>query len=102
MLVCSTPGKIKIFRFKGTAVGIGVASGTDAGIIEYSIDNSKWKSLDLFTPWSKSLYLPWFLTLNDELPPGPHTLKMRLSSDKNLLSNGTGCILRFLYVNNAN
>ena len=102
MLVCSTPGNVKIFRFIGTAVGIAVSSGPDAGIIEYSIDNSKWNSLDLFTPWSKSVYLPWFLTLNDELTPGSHTLKMRLSSDKNPLSNGTTCILRFLYVNNAN
>jgi sialidase-1 len=102
MLVCSTPGKVKIFRFKGTAVGIATASGPNAGIIEYSIDNSKWNSVDLFTQWSNSVYLPWFLTLNDELNPGSHTLKMRLSSEKNQLSNGTTCILRFLYVNNAN
>lgn len=99
MLVCSTPGKIKIFRFKGTAVGIAIASGPDSGILEYSIDNSKWNRLDLFTQWSKTVHLPWFLTLNDELVPGSHTLKIRLSNDKNQLSNGTSCILRYFYVN---
>jgi hypothetical protein len=44
MLVGEYPGKIIKFQFKGNAVGIAVAAGPDAGIIEYSIDESDWKN----------------------------------------------------------
>lgn len=102
MLICTKPGKVKTFRFKGTAVGIAIASGPDAGIIEYSIDNSKWSSIDLHTRWSNSVHLPWFVTLSDELKQGSHTLKIRLGNDKNQASNGTVCRIRYFYVNNSN
>ena len=37
MLIGSEPGKILKFPFRGSTVGIAVAAGPDAGIIEYSI-----------------------------------------------------------------
>ena len=54
MLVGEYPGKIIKFSFKGTAVGIAVAAGHDAGIIEYSVDDQPWQKqafsmLDLVT-----------------------------------------------------
>jgi lysophospholipase L1-like esterase len=99
MLICSSPGKILKFSFKGTAVGLAVASGPDAGIIDYSIDNEGWKSLDLFTQWSSSLHLPWFVTLGDDLKKGSHTLRLRLNSKSNQASKGTVCRIRYFYVN---
>jgi len=87
------------FGFKGTAVGLAVASGPDAGIIDYCIDGREWHSLDLFTQWSNSLHLPWFVTLGDGLQMGNHTLKIRLNSNKNLSSKGTVCRIRYFYVN---
>ncbi len=99
MVVGTSQGKILKFRFNGTAVGIAVAAGPDAGIIEYSIDNSEWKRKDLFTKWSNYLHLPWFITLNDELKPGSHTLMMRLASERNKLSKGNACRIRYFYVN---
>jgi pimeloyl-ACP methyl ester carboxylesterase len=99
MLICTVPDKILKFDFSGTAVGLAVASGPDAGIINYCIDGDDWKSLDLFTQWSRSLHLPWFVTLGDGLKQGNHTLRIRLSSNKNQASKGTACRIRYFYVN---
>ena len=99
MLVGDYPGKIIKFQFKGNAVGIAVAAGPDAGILEYSVDNSDWQKKDLFTQWSKNLYLPWFYTLDSGLKNGKHTLQVRLTKDKNPESVGNKCIVRYFYVN---
>jgi pimeloyl-ACP methyl ester carboxylesterase len=99
MLICTEPGKILKKTLSGTAIGIAIAAGPDAGIIDYSIDGKEWKSLDLFTQWSGSLHLPWFVTLGDELKKGSHTLRIRLNKNSNPLSRGTACRIRYFYVN---
>ncbi len=99
MLVGDYPGKIIKFQFEGNAVGIAVAAGPDAGIIEYSIDDSDWKKQDLFTTWSKNLYLPWFYTLDSGLKGKKHTLQIRLTDEKNSESTGNKCVLRYFYFN---
>lgn len=99
MLVGEYPGKIIKFHFRGNAVGIAVAAGPDAGIIEYSIDNSDWKKQDLFTKWSKGLYLPWYFTLEHGLKNKKHTLQIRLIEEKNKESLGNKCMLRYFYYN---
>ena len=82
--------------FKGDAVGIAIVSGPDAGIIEYRIDKGKTKTLNLFTEWSHSLHLPWYLMLADELKNVEHTLEVRISSSKRN-SGGNACrIVHFL------
>lgn len=99
MLIGDTPGKVMTFRFSGRAIGIAVASGPDAGIIEYRIDGSGWQKKDLFTPWSQSLHLPWFFTLKDDLSRGKHKLEIRLTPDKNPAGTGTSCRIRYFYLN---
>ena len=99
MLVGKEPGRILKFGFRGSAVGIAIAAGPDAGIIEYSIDGKEWKTIDLYTQWSGWLHLPWYLTLGDELKPGSHVLRMRLSDSKNEASKGTVCRIRYFFVN---
>jgi pimeloyl-ACP methyl ester carboxylesterase len=99
MLIGSEPGKVLKFAFTGSTVGIAVASGPDAGIIEYSIDGKEWKSCDLFTQWSGMLHLPWYLTLGDELKKGSHVLRICLSNNKNEASIGTVCRIRYFFVN---
>ena len=99
MLICTEPGKILRKSFKGTAVGLAVAAGPDAGIIDYRIDGKEWKSLDLFTQWSGSLHLPWFITLGDELKNGFHTLSIRLNTHSNTRSKGTACRIRYFFTN---
>jgi sialidase-1 len=99
MLVGDYPGKVIKFHFKGNAVGIAVAAGSDAGIVEYSIDNSDWKKRDLFTKWSKQLYLPWYYTLAAGLKNKKHTLQIRMAEEKNPESVGNKCVLRYFYFN---
>ncbi|MBE7179320.1 MAG: SGNH/GDSL hydrolase family protein, partial [Mucilaginibacter polytrichastri] len=55
------PGASFDLTFSGTAVGIGIVSGDDAGTIEYAVDNSPYRTIDLFTEWSNQLHLPWYL-----------------------------------------
>lgn len=99
MLVGEYPGKVIKFQFKGNAVGIAVAAGPDAGVIEYSIDETVWKKQDLYTQWSKNLHLPWFYTLGSGLKKGKHTLQIRLTNDKNPESTGNKCVVRYFYFN---
>jgi len=101
MLVGEFPGKIIKFQFEGNAVGIAVAAGPDSGVIEYSIDDSEWQKQDLFTQWSKNLYLPWFYTLGSGLKKGKHTLQIRITEEKNPESTGNRCVLRYFYFNQA-
>jgi hypothetical protein len=99
MLVGRQPGDCLSLPFEGRAVGIMVAAGPDAGMIEFRIDSGDWQSLDLFTAWSTQLYLPWYYTLAAELEPGPHTLELRIGKEKNENSLGTSCILKSFFVN---
>ncbi len=99
MLVGEYPGKIIKFSFKGTAVGIAVAAGPDAGIVEYSVDDAPWQQVDLFTRWSSGLFLPWYYTLENELKNRNHTLQLRLAKEKNPESTGKKCILKYFYFN---
>ncbi|MBD0831623.1 SGNH/GDSL hydrolase family protein [Aestuariibaculum sediminum] len=100
MLVSESFGIEYKYKFKGDAVGIAIAAGPDAGIIEYCIDNGKWKKQDLFTKWSSGLHIPWYFTLGSELEFGKHSLKIRMLKEKNPQSKGNICRIRYFYVNN--
>ncbi len=99
MLVGSYPAKTLKFGFEGNAVGIAVAAGPDAGIVEYRIDKGEWKKRDLFTKHSKMYHLPWYYVLADALPDGKHTLELRLTGEKNDFSVGNKCVIRYFFVN---
>jgi sialidase-1 len=96
VLEASKAGSSFTFSFIGNAVGIAIVSGSDAGIIEYRIDNGKIQTLNLFTQWSNSLHLPWYLILGDNLNKGRHVLEVKtVLSQKN--SGRTACrIVHFL------
>lgn len=84
-------------RFTGDVIGIAVISGPDAGVINYSIDGEQQKQTDLFTPWSKSLHLPWYLLLGSGLKKGNHVLNISIDQKKNVNSKGNACrIVYFL------
>lgn len=97
MLISETPDATLKLKFSGTAVGIAVAAGPDAGIIEYRIDKGDWRTLDLATRWSQSLHLPWYYTLDADLSPKAHQLELRLA--KNQMQKA--CRIRCFYVNEA-
>ncbi|CAH0994478.1 hypothetical protein EMA8858_00588 [Emticicia aquatica] len=99
MLVCDKIGGKLHLKFKGNVIGVAVAAGKDAGIIEYRVDGKNWKKYDLFTQWSKSLHLPWFCTLENTLTGDEHTLEIRISAEKNAQSLGNTYRIRYFYVN---
>ena len=99
MLVDKKPGDSFVFKFHGKAVGIMVAAGPDAGMIEYSIDGKDAEKVDLFTQWSSNLYLPWYKTLASELDNNQHELKVKISQDTNPQSLGNSCIIKAFYIN---
>lgn len=99
MLIAETAGAEFDFEFKGTAVGICVAAGPDAGIIEYSLDNGPFKKQDLFTKWSKKLNIPWYYVLENELSDKSHKIRIRISQEKNPDSKGNACRIVHLLVN---
>jgi len=99
MLVSTVAGSSFTLKFKGTAIGIAIVSGADAGILRYSIDNGAEKQLDLFTQWSSSLHLPWYLLFGSNLTDTEHVLKVTVSSEKNKNSKGTACRIANFLVN---
>jgi len=99
MLIGQDEGSTLEFQFSGNTVGIAVAAGPDAGVIEFRIDEENWQKQDLFTKWSSNLHLPWYYTLGAGLPDGEHTLQIRMSGEKNPQSFGTTCRIRYFYVN---
>jgi sialidase-1 len=99
-LIAQKPEALMEFTFTGNAVGICIASGPDAGIIEFRIDQEPFKKLDLFTIWSKDLHLPWYLVLGEQLKNKKHTLEIRTTTDKNPESTGNACRILHFLVNN--
>ncbi|WP_316812649.1 SGNH/GDSL hydrolase family protein [Pedobacter heparinus] len=90
-------GAVLTYNFKGTSIGLGVVSGPDAGTIEWSIDGSNFIKQELYTPWSNSLHLPWYVLLQSGLPDREHVLKIKISEIKNERSKGHACrIVHFL------
>ena len=99
MLIGYKPGNILKLKFEGSSVGIAVASGPDAGIIEYRIDKEEWTTLNLFTRWSKNFHLPCLYTLSTGLSKGKHLLEIRISRNKDERSTGHASRIRYFYVN---
>ena len=89
MLVAKKPGSELEIEFNGRAIGMFVAAGPDAGIVEYSIDGGAWRERDLFTKWSRGLHIPWAYVLENELSPdSTHKIVVRVSDKKNEKSKG--------------
>lgn len=99
MLCAEQPGAEIKLTCKGRAIGIAVAAGPDAGMIEYSINGSPFQHIDLFTKWSSQLHLPWYYVLNSELSLGKHILTVKISDDKNPSSTGHACRIKHFFVN---
>lgn len=102
MLVGTQPGDSFEHSFVGTAVGLFVAAGPDAGVIEFKINDGPWTTQDLYTNWSKGLHIPWLYILAAELKPGvKNKLYVRISNEKNSASKGHACRIVHLAVNGS-
>jgi len=97
VLQATRPGATLTLQFQGPSIGLFVNSGADAGLVEFSIDGSPFRTRDLFTHWSQSLHLPWAVMLDGDLAPGNHTLTLRVSESRHSRSCGNAVrIVHFL------
>lgn len=95
MLVGDNPGDSFSYSFTGSAIGLVVVAGPDAGEVSCRIDNGKWKTLDIGTP-HRGIHLPRLHVLFDKLDPKQHhTLTVKL----NKVDKPTACRLVYLAVN---
>ncbi|WP_182870538.1 GDSL-type esterase/lipase family protein [Rhodopirellula sp. JC639] len=97
LTVATVPGAELEVAFSGTAVGLFVLAGPDAGVVEFSIDDGDWQAADLFHRFSKGLHYPRTVVLKSGLDDGPHRLKLRVSKKKNEASQGNAArVLEFV------
>lgn len=99
MLVATDPDASLDLPFNGTAVGMAVVSGPDAGIVSYRIDHGPTRRIDLYTQWSRSLYLPWYVLFEGALKGGKHVLHLTMTAARNSHSSGTACYIAYFLVN---
>ncbi|MBT3377434.1 MAG: hypothetical protein HN742_34475 [Lentisphaerae bacterium] len=88
LLTCTSPEAPISIPFTGTAIGLYVVAGPDAGIIEFSVDGGDKQRVDLYHRHSANLHYPRTCMLAQELPAGQHTVELRMSRDKNAKSTG--------------
>jgi lysophospholipase L1-like esterase len=101
-LVGEKPGDRFEFSSTGSAVGLFVAAGPDAGVLQYQVDGGEWKTQDLFTRWSEGLHIPWLFVLEPELKEdASHRLVVVVSSRKNERSRGHSCRIVNFAVNDT-
>jgi sialidase-1 len=98
-LVGTQPGAEFSFDFVGRGVGLLITSGPDAGVVASSVDGGPWQSIDTFTVSSPSLHLPWAVMLADDLKPGRHTIRVRISPARNPKSLGHALRVQRLLLN---
>ena len=87
------------FSFEGTGCGLFIASGPDAGHIDFSIDGGPPRTLDTMTRFSSGLHLPRALILDDQLESGSHTTKVRITTTSAPKSTGTALRVFHLLLN---
>lgn len=88
LLSCTTPGAALRIPFEGTAIGLYVVAGPDAGTLEFSVDGGATKSVDLYHRHSANLHYPRTCMLAQELPPGEHVAEVRTAQTQNPKSKG--------------
>jgi lysophospholipase L1-like esterase len=97
MLCATEPGAELTLSFRGTAIGVFIVAGPDAGRVEASIDGGAYRPYDLFHNYSRGLHYPRTVVFDADLAPGPHTLKLRMTAQKNAASAGTALrIMQFV------
>ncbi len=97
MLVGEKPGDVFMYKFKGTAIGLALASGPDAGMVECFINGGVPKIIDLYSKWSSDIHLPRYLILDSAMSKGVNYLSIRIMQPKNSRSTGNKCrVVSFL------
>ncbi len=82
-------GATLTLEFEGTAIGMYVLAGPDAGMVEYSIDGKPFEAADLYHRYSSGLHYPRTVMLAADLEPGEHQLILRVGKERNAKSLGS-------------
>ena len=99
VLEATEPGAEFKLDFTGTAVGLYMIAGFDAGTIEFSIDGGEAKKVDLFDHYCTVFHRPVRQVLADDLADGQHQLMVKVTAEKNEKSTGTAIRILELMVN---
>ncbi len=89
LLHSQIPGAVATVRFAGTAVGVYVLAGPDAGQIEFRIDKGEWAIAELYHRFSKGLHYPRTVVLASGLKPTAHRIEFRVAASNHADSRGT-------------
>ena len=92
MLCADRPGAEFTLKFTGTAVGVYVVAGPDAGILEVRVDDGEFQPVNLYHRFSKGLHYPRTVMCAANLPTGEHVLAARIAKD----STGGGRAVRIM------
>ncbi|MCO8120708.1 SGNH/GDSL hydrolase family protein [Stieleria sp. TO1_6] len=97
LTVSETPGSELEVQFSGTAFGLFVVAGPDAGAVEFSMDGGDWQTVDLYHRYSKGLHYPRTVVLESGMEDTPHDVKLRVAPKSNPQSSGSAIrILEFV------
>lgn len=97
VLEATTAGAELTLDFTGTAVGLYLIAGFDAGTIEYAIDGGPAKTTDLFDSYCTRFHRPVHRVLADSLSPGAHRLVLKVTGAQHAQSTGHAVrLLQFL------
>lgn len=84
----SRPGTELTFAFEGEAIGIYWAVAHDSGDIEWSLDGGAWKKRSAWDIYALEFDRAHYCILAQDLEAGTHTLRLRISSEKQKQSKG--------------
>jgi hypothetical protein len=88
LLSCDQPDAPLVIPFSGVSIGTVVEASEDSGTMLWSVDDSPWSAMPVFDEFSAGLTRPRPLGLASNLPPGQHTLRIRVAPDKPEQSRG--------------
>ncbi|MFY9252379.1 MAG: alpha/beta hydrolase fold domain-containing protein [Fuerstiella sp.] len=88
-------------EFSGTAVGVFVVAGPDAGQLTYEIDGGESQTAELFHRYSEGLHYPRTVMLARDLPAGRHVLTVTVAETHHETSKGHSARILGFAVNEA-
>jgi acetyl esterase/lipase/lysophospholipase L1-like esterase len=99
LLHSDVPGAVASVRFEGTAVGVYILAGPDAGRLEFRIDENEWQIAELYHRFSKGLHYPRTVVLASGLKRSGHQVEFRVAATQNSESRGTAVRVLAVAVN---
>ena len=103
VLCATSPGASCALGFDGACCGVMVNAGPDAGVLQWSIDGGEAHRVDLYTPWSGGLHLPYSFVFAAGLPDAHHELHLGVAERPAATRGGNAVrIVHFLIGGAAN